>query len=165
MEAERPFERLTRDDLARLSTVARNVLDQKVSRTPVGGRYKERLVMLVLCQGWALHYVDGKNGIKDLDVWAFFRAGLPKPFPWRSIWRADFGLSHLGHDPAEQGYSGRRIDVIGRSIITGPDTDDAEAIRRWLHHGRGSAMHLVKRPVIGIFPEEYLGKLIWCPSI
>jgi hypothetical protein len=25
-----------------------------------------------LCQGGALHYVNGSNGVKDFDVWSFY---------------------------------------------------------------------------------------------
>ncbi len=38
-------------------------------RNPRGsGRYAGRLLGRALCQGAALHYVNGKNGVKDFDV-------------------------------------------------------------------------------------------------
>jgi hypothetical protein len=38
-------------------------------RNPRGaGRYAGRL----LCQGAALHYLDGRTGVKDFDVWSFY---------------------------------------------------------------------------------------------
>jgi len=164
METERSFERLTEDDLAHLSELAQDVLNSKISRTPVAGQYVDRLIMLALCQGGAQHYVHGKNGVKDLDVYAFFRAGLEKQFPPKPIWRADFGPSHLGHNPNDKGYNGRRVDVMGRSIPADPNTDAEEAIRAWLYGGSKSAMCLVKRPIIGLFPKRYFGKLVWSPS-
>jgi hypothetical protein len=33
-----------------------------------GRLYADRLFAVALCQGAALHYIDGKNGVKDLDV-------------------------------------------------------------------------------------------------
>jgi len=164
MDTERSFERLTEDDLAHLSEVAQDVVKSKVSRAPVAGRYVDRLIMLALCQGAAQHYVDGRNGVKDLDVWAFFRSGLKKPFPYRAHWRADFGPSHLGRHPDDRGYNGRRVDILGRSILAERKTDDEGAICAWLHSGSKSAKYLVKRPVIGLFPKKYFGKLVWSPS-
>src|ERR1700730_14997188 len=91
MESERSFEPLTEEDLAHASEVAQDVLKVKIARAQVAGQYIDRLIMLALCQGGAQHYVDGNNGVKDLDVYAFFRAGLEKKFPPKPIWRADFG--------------------------------------------------------------------------
>ena len=31
-----------------------------------------QIIAVALCQGAALHYVNGSNGIKDLDVWTFY---------------------------------------------------------------------------------------------
>lgn len=45
------------------------------ARHPHGaGRYAGRLLCRALCQGAALHYLDGKNGVKDFDVWSFYAA-------------------------------------------------------------------------------------------
>jgi hypothetical protein len=162
MEAERCFEPLTNDDLARLSGIAQDVLRDKAFRTPVGRTYEDRLILLALCQGGAQHYLDGVTGVKDLDVWAFFRGGIDRPFPWRARWSADFGPSRLGRHPADKGYLGRRVDVMGRSIPAS-DTNDERAIRAWLHGRSKSARLLVKRPVIALFPEGLFGKLLWSP--
>ncbi len=56
------------------------------SRAPRGaGRYAGRLVCRALCQGAALHYLDGTNGVKDFDVWSFYaeRGDGPFPYGWR----------------------------------------------------------------------------------
>jgi len=37
----------------------------------------------VLCQGAALHYVNGKNGVKDFGVWSFYAQHDDWPFPPR----------------------------------------------------------------------------------
>ena len=36
-----------------------------------------------LCQGAALHYVNGRNGVKDFDVWSFYAQYNDWPFPAR----------------------------------------------------------------------------------
>ena len=57
MESERSFAPLTDDDLARLSEIALDVLRNKAFRTPVGRGYKDRLILLALCQGGKLNWV------------------------------------------------------------------------------------------------------------
>ncbi|MGD9657884.1 MAG: hypothetical protein AB7U61_09660 [Methylocystis sp.] len=163
MEAERSYEPLTDDDLARLGGIAQDVLRNRVFRTPVGRRYEDRLIMLALCQGAAQHYLDGVTGVKDLDVWAFFRGGIEKPFPWRARWSADFGVSRLGRHPADEGYLGRRVDLMGRSIPV-IDTDGEDAVAAWLHGCSKSARLLVKRPVIGLFPQALFATPLWSPA-
>ncbi len=162
MDSERCFEPLTDDDLARLSGIAQNILRNRVFRTPVGRRYKDRLILLALCQGGAQHYLDGVSGVKDLDVWAFFRGGIDKPFPWRVRWRADFGPSRLGRHPADKGYLGRRVDVMGRSIAA-IEMNGEDAVLAWLHGRSTSARLLVKRPVIALFPQAFFAKPLWLP--
>jgi len=162
MESERCYEPLSDDDLARLGAIAQDVLRDRVFRTPVGRQYKGRLILLALCQGAAQHYVDRVTGVKDLDVWAFFRGGLEKPFPWRGRWSADFGLSRLGRHPADEGYLGRRVDVMGRSISS-RETSGEAAVLEWLHGRSKSARLLVKRPAIGLFPQTLFAKPLWSP--
>lgn len=162
MEAERSYEALTNDDLGRLSAIAQNVLRDRVFRTPVGRQYKDRLILLALCQGAAQHHLDGAAGVKDFDVWAFFRGGIEKPFPWRARWRADFGPSRFGRHPADRGYLGRRVDVMGRSVpAIGANGEDA--VLAWLHGKSKSARLLVKRPAIGLFPQALFAKPLWSP--
>ena len=57
------------------------------------GRYAGRLLCRALCQGAALHYLDGRNGVKDFDVWSFYAALADGPFPYRWRGTADFGPS------------------------------------------------------------------------
>ena len=84
-------------DLRRLAALALGYFDDLFERKPnTGGRFRDRLLLLALCQGAALHYVDGSHGVKDFDVWGFFR-GLPDvSFPPRGHGRRDFGRSRFG---------------------------------------------------------------------
>jgi hypothetical protein len=64
---------ITLDDLARLAALAEYDRQDLFKRKVVTGRlYTDRLFAVALCQGAALRYVDGKNGIKDIDVWSFY---------------------------------------------------------------------------------------------
>jgi hypothetical protein len=160
-EVERSYERFTESDLDHLVRVALVTLGEIFERAPVAGLYRDRLVLLALCQGAARHRLDGQNGIKDIDVWAFFRAGPAKPFPVRSVWNADFGPSHLGRSPDDKGYTGRRIDIMGRAIDIADGEAPENALQRWLEHGPTSAWHLAQSPVFGLFPGKVFNRQIW----
>jgi hypothetical protein len=80
-----------------------------------------------------LHYLNERNGVKDFDVWSFYAQYDDWPFPAR--WRAtrDFGPSKFGRYPGDPGrYSGRRVDLRGRSLLAAPGDDPADAIRRYV---------------------------------
>lgn len=164
MGDERCLEPLTDEDLQHLSEVAQQALKNRIFQTPVGGLYSDRLLILTLCQGAAQHYIDGVSGVKDLDVWAFFREGPEKPFPWKPRWTADFGPSHLGRHPDDEGFDGRRIDVLGRSIFIAEGETVEGAVRNWLRGGTTSASFLIRKPVIGLFPTEFFRRIIWNPN-
>jgi len=66
---ERTLARLTEAHLARLSELARADHEKFFKRQPA---FRGRCLAIVLAQGGAQHYIDGKNGVKDLDVWTFF---------------------------------------------------------------------------------------------
>jgi hypothetical protein len=78
------------DDLRRLAALA-----EADERALIGGalasadRYQRRLMCRALCQGAALHFVDGVNGVKDFDVWSFYAALPTGPFPYRATRRRD----------------------------------------------------------------------------
>jgi hypothetical protein len=166
---EYSLESITRADLKQLATFALDYFDDLFKRRPwTSGRFHGRLQMLALCQGAALHYVDGLHGVKDFDVWGLFRALADVPFPSRGIHgRRDFGLSRFGRHPnGPDRYEGRRVDILGRSIDVRRGENAVGAVRRWLAEGpRGSsAWHLAQRPVIAIYPQAILGQKVWLPT-
>ena len=119
--------------------------------------------MLALCQGAAKAYLDPTSGIKDLDVWAFFRPVAGKKFPSRARLVADFGPSELGRNPADgPKFEGRRIDIMGRDIIAAADEDARVAVRRYLTtRPTKSSWWLAKKPVIGLWPKQYFAEVVW----
>ena len=55
-----------------------------IVRNPHHAGLRARVLAVALCQGAALHYVDGKNGVKDFDVWTFFaNDGASPAYPVR----------------------------------------------------------------------------------
>ena len=93
-EADRSLARIEIADLLRLAADAEAEL---FGRNPDGsGRYAGRLLGRALCQGAALHYVNGRNGVKDFDVWSFYAQHDDWPFPARWRGTRDFGPSKFG---------------------------------------------------------------------
>jgi len=95
-EAERSFESIRREDLARLAEIAREALEDFIRRHPRRAAYRERLVAIALCQGAACHYLDGRTGVKDFDVWLFFAEIPGQRFPYRWHSRYDGGKAGAG---------------------------------------------------------------------
>jgi len=97
-----------------------------------------------------LHYVNEKNGVKDFDVWSFYAQYDDRPFPARWRGTRDFGLSKFGRYPGDlPRYSGRRVDLLGRSLPVAPGADPADAIRRYLAARRTmSAKALATKAVV-----------------
>ena len=160
---ERSAEKLTDADFERLGAIAAAVFDDLFVRRPdTSGLYKGRTLLIALCQGSALHQVDGQQGIKDLDVWGFFGPPAERAFPCRSRWVRDFGPSHLGRHPDDVGFRGRRIDILGRSIGAHSDESGPNAVVRYLRaRATGTAKHLSQRPVVGLWPDAVRGQVIW----
>jgi len=114
-----------RGDLLRLGVLAAEAEAGLSARHPHGAaRNAGRLLCRALCQGAALHFLDGKNGVKDFDVWSFYAALDDGPFPYQWRGTADFGPSkfgrYTGHPPS---YTGRRADFLGRSLRAPHGTD------------------------------------------
>lgn len=151
------FEPITHDDLSTFATLAWQKLSQVFEYAPVASLYKDRLLLLALTQGGAQHFLDGKNGLKDIDVWAFFGARDDKPFPFRPRWTADLGPSKFGRSEDDVGFAGRRIDILGRSIEVRPGEPPEDSVRRWLNGWSTSAIELRKKPAFVISPTENLG--------
>lgn len=163
-DPDRSLERIEIADLLRLAVLAADAEAELFRRNPQGsGRYAGRLLGRALCQGAPLHYVNGNNGVKDFDVWSFYAQYDDWPFPpwWRGT--LDFGPSKFGRysgDPPR--YSGRRVDLLGRSLPVRPGADSADVLRRYLATRRtDSAKALAAKAVVLIDPENRAGDIVW----
>jgi len=118
-----------------------------------------------VCQGYAKHYLNStKNGIKDFDIWFFFKKEEGKIFNPR--WRAkkDLGETKFGKNPDDIGFMGRRVDFFGRSIAFS-NMNIEDSIRHWLRYGGGpSPRCLSQKAVVGLYPEDVFGTVIWVNS-
>ena len=151
-------------DLLRLDALAANDEEELFRRAPGGaGPYEGRLICRALCQGAALHYLDRDNGVKDFDVWSFYRALDSGPFPYRRIGNADFGTSKFGRWPGDdRRFAGRRVDLIGRSLPVPLSADPASVLRKYLMaHATESARQLAAKAVVLINPHDRAGEVVW----
>jgi hypothetical protein len=109
-----------------------------------------------------LHFVDGRNGVKDFDVWTFYAATDGPAFPPRRIVSRDFGFPKFGRSPDRPDFIGRRVDLLGRSIDAELGDDPIDAVRRYLSAGTtASARCLREKAVVMLEPEKYRGRIAW----
>jgi hypothetical protein len=124
--------------------------------------YRERVIAVALCQGAALHYVDGRNGVRDFDVWTFYEQHPEAQFPFRRHQVQDFGPSKFGRHPEATSLRGRAVDLFGRSIPASTSGDVIAAVRAYLN-GRSteSARRLALKAVVLLDPGPLRGVVVW----
>jgi hypothetical protein len=171
------------DHLVHLSVIAAADREKFYLTRP---EYRDRHLATVLAQGAALHFLDGKNGVKDLDVWSFF--ALPRgvtrfPADRRNV-HVDFGPSTLGRQPYDldaapnaivraqwarwSTFEGRRVDLLMRGLQCSRRSDPVDVIRGWLITGQAkpdsSPDRLARKAVIMIDPPDRRGEIVWPPD-
>jgi hypothetical protein len=160
---ERSYRPIDDATLDRLAIVAEKDLEGFFHRNPRWGTlYRNRQLCVALCQGAALHFVDGRNGIKDWDVWTFFREHPNGTFPPRRRGESELGDSRYGRSSVRSEYVGRCVDLIGRSIIADERDDPVSAVQRYLTAGRTeSARRLAQKAVVVLKPAHLRGEVVW----
>jgi hypothetical protein len=161
MNDDRSYSRIERADLERLAAIAEADRNDLFTRRPHLAALAELILCTALCQGAALHFVDGRNGIKDFDVWTFYRADPTHTFPPRRVVDRDFGDPKFGRSPDRPQYIGRRVDLIGRSIPCRSEDTAVAALRRWLTSGGRSPSFLSQKAVVLVAPVDCLGLVVW----
>ncbi|HZF57001.1 MAG TPA: hypothetical protein VEZ19_00845 [Rubrobacter sp.] len=164
--SDRSYERITLEDLNRLARIARLDREDLFARKPRYRVLEDGLVCVALCQGAALHFVDGENGVKDFDVWTFYAAHPDHPaFPWRRRVAKRFGDPRFGSPPDKPGFLDRRVDLLGRSIEVGTEEDAAAILGRYLSEGgTASARALARKAAVLLEPSDLLGAVVWPPG-
>lgn len=149
--------------LGRLAAIAAEDLQAFFRRNPRWDRlYRERVLCVALCQGAALHFVNGRNGVKDWDVWTFFRLHPEGPFPPRRRGESALGDPRFGRSMVRSEYVGRPVDLIGRSIIADECEDPVTAVQRYLAAGSTqSARRLAEKAVVLLDPAQRCGEVVW----
>jgi len=159
----RSREPITLKDLRRLGALAKQDREDLFRRKIETGRlYADRLFAVALCQGAAKHYIDRKSGIKDFDVWSFYRAHPERQFPPRRVAQVDFGDPRFGTTDGSPEFVGRRVDLIGRSLRGTDFSDPVLVLRNYLRDGvTETARCLAQKAVVLIEPVELLGTIVW----
>ena len=165
MEIERSLEPLTKNNLKELYAGSVKRLSEYFI-TGQGRKWQhlydvEQPLSVALCQGGAMHYHDKVNGIKDFDVW-FFYPFNEKHLPYRSIWNWDYKNPKFGRHPSIPGYSGRKVDVLVRSIKNYSKQNPVKTIHQFLQYENTStSKELAKKGVVMLYPESLLSKVVW----
>jgi hypothetical protein len=59
-------------------------------------------------------------------------------------------------------YTGRRVDLLGRSLAAAPDADPVAVVRAYLSTARtASARALAAKAAVLIEPQQLAGKIVW----
>ncbi|MFV8137399.1 hypothetical protein ACNQR7_07495 [Mycolicibacterium senegalense] len=162
MMVERSMVPLTDEHLHRLARIAGADRGGLFSRKPHLAVYRDRILITALCQGAALHYVDGANGVKDLDVYTFYAEDPAIGYPYRRRGVADFGDSEHGRHPDDHEFVGRRVDLLGRTLKVALSADPVAAVRSYLRAGATStARELAKKAVVVIDEGPRFGQVVW----
>jgi hypothetical protein len=76
---------------------------------------------------------------------------------------ADYGPSKFGRYPDDPpSFTGRRVDLLGRSLDVPLDAEPATVLRDYFSAARTrSAKELAAKAVVLINPEQLAGKVVW----
>ena len=171
--SDQSYALFTDEHLKRLAKIAHEDQEGLFERHPHLAVYRNRLLLVALCQGGAMHYVDCKkgfrhtNGVKDLDVYSFYARDPEVPWPDRRHVNADFGESEFGYHPdKDERFVGRHVDLMGRGLHVEADADPVKAVRDWLETSKNKSPRLLrKKAIVGLYPARYKGKVIWDANV
>ncbi len=155
---------ITKADLRKLGRIA------QVERADFFGRhpeyallYRRRVLCVALCGDAALHYVNGTTGVATFDVWTFYAEHPEAAFPHWHEERHDFGPGKFGRFAgAPSTFTGRPVDLRGRSIEASPVDDPVEALQHYLRRATTpTSRHLADKAVVIVEPAPLLGYVAW----
>ena len=156
---------ITDEHLRRLAELAKDDRDGLFGRKPYLAVYRDRILVTALCQGAALHFVNGLNGVKDLDVYTFYAEDARIRYPYRRRGIADFGASEHGYHPDDHDLVDRRVDTLGRALKVSRSADPVAAVRHYLQVSRTrTARELARKAVVVVDAGPTFGKVVWPSS-
>ncbi len=125
--------------------------------------YRKRVMAIALIQGAALHFINGKTGVKDFDVCTFYYTHPEKAWYAKPVKVRDFGASKFGRHPDFDEFVGRKVDLMGRSVSVKPGSDPAAAIRAYMAEGHvgSSPWYWRQKPVVLLDPLDRLQEIVW----
>lgn len=156
------FESIDSTDLQRLLDLAREDREDFFRRhSEWKNSYANRILGTALCQGAALHYLYPDRGINDFDVYTFYAAHPQRRWYAKRIKSVDFGDDKFGRSEISNPlFTGRRVDLMARSLPVEPNTSIVDALRDYLSNPKTqTACELAEKAVILLEPE--LGMVVW----
>lgn len=167
----RSYEAITSDDLKQLLKVATKTNRVFFKKNKRFKPKQKSLLAIALCQGAALHFIDGKNGVKDFDIYSFYVPSSKQGNNrisrlGRVLINRDSKLSKFGKDEHHKEYVGKKADFMMREIdediIKNNNRDAAKCIAAYLERGRTrTATLLSRKAVVGLYPKRIFSKVIW----
>lgn len=148
-------------DLQRLAEISRKDREDFFkSHSEWEEAYQNRVLCIALCQGAAKHFIDGKTGIHDFDVYTFYHQNPKKPWYAKRIKNYDFGDAKFGQSQDAPDFIGRRVDCFGRAITVNAGESATDALRRWLtERPTDTAKFLSQKAVVLLEPD--CGTVVW----
>lgn len=152
---KRIYDKIYKKDLRALRDLALKEHNEFFIRNPhLKKPYSNSLIGICLCQGAAWHYLDPENGIKDFDIWHFYKERKKAAFPYRA------------KKVNKIGYKNKWIDYLKRAISKSvykefPSAPDKIILQYLLQKNTKTKKFLLKKPVIGLYPESIFSKVIW----
>ena len=151
--------------------------------------FEDKLIAVCLCQGAAQHFVEAKrfedydkvetissekidekdykvlstgdvlSGVKDIDILFFFREDKSVKIPKRRFYnKNDFASFKV--------FGLRRFDLMKTTIMDEvisltTDNSPSSQVRSYLINTKHGKEHLSKASVVGLFPDDLFGKILW----
>jgi hypothetical protein len=159
--AGRSYRAIEISDLRRLVLIAKkDQIEFLEKHTEWAKFYSGRKICIALCQGAALHYIEGSTGINDFDIYTFYRKHPAKNLYSKRIKSYDFGDLKFGQSRDKPSFVGRRVDCFVRSIDAVEGEDVEISIQRYLRDGKTETARLLAAKAV-ILLEPNCGKVIW----
>ncbi len=154
MKIKRHNFKITKEHLWWLSKRAEKEHHEFFLRKPHLQAYRKSLVGIVLCQGAALHYIGKENGIKDFDVWFFYKKDE----------KVNFSVRKPVTD--KKGYKGVKIDFMKRAIPASicakfSNQPDQCILNYLLERNTSTKRFLLEKAGIGLYPKKIFAQTIW----
>ncbi|HML04027.1 MAG TPA: hypothetical protein VK487_11740 [Candidatus Bathyarchaeia archaeon] len=152
---ERSMDPLTINDLKQLRELALREHESFFERNPhLKHAYHGSLIGMFLCQGAASHYLNPTVGLRDFDIWHFYVGSSEISFPYRA------------HRKVEDGYKGRSIDFLKRSIskdvfASCSGRPDRTLMKYLLERNTKTKRELLKKAIIGLYPNVLFARVLW----
>ena len=156
----RSFKKITIRDLKSLAEIARKDRVDYFQRHPKYKVYANRVLCIALCQGAAMHYINGSTGINDFDVYTFYKKHPSVTWYAKRIKSYDFVNPKFGQSVGNPDFGGRCVDCLGRAIDTPKKGDIITALREYLRFGSTETAGLLAQKAV-VLLDPKCGKVVW----